>query len=120
MILCAGFLAAPAAVVLGAPSNNCQNGKRENLCSLSAPPALCQPNASVTVEETALRAYQFYRAFVVDGDPKTMFSLIDSTYKVSSSKGEEREREREGSARQFSARQRVDEHQKDERESSLE
>jgi hypothetical protein len=27
--------------------------------------------------------YKFYRAFVVDGDPKTMFSLIDSTYKVS-------------------------------------
>lgn len=118
LILCAGFLAAPA-VVLGAPSSNCQNGKRENLCSLSAPPALCQPNASVTVEETALRAYQFYRAFVVDGDPKTMFSLIDSTYKVSSSKGAG-ERERKGSARQFSARQRVDEHQKDERESSLE
>ena len=102
MILCAGFLAAPAAV-LGAPSSNCQNGKRENLCSLSAPPALCQPNASVTVEETALRAYQFYRAFVVDGETKTMFSLIDSTYKVSYSKGEgeerERERERKGSAR---------------------
>ncbi|KAK1763300.1 hypothetical protein QBC33DRAFT_459651 [Phialemonium atrogriseum] len=55
--------------------------KRENLCNLKAPPALCQPNASVTVEETALRAYEFYRAFVVDGDPRTMFSLIDSTYK---------------------------------------
>lgn len=59
--------------------------RRENLCNLKAPPALCQPNASVTVEETALRAYEFYRAFVVDGDPKTMFSLIDSTYKVSHS-----------------------------------
>jgi hypothetical protein len=57
--------------------------KRENLCNLKAPPALCQPNASVTVEETAQRAYKFYRAFVVDGDPRTMFSLIDSTYKVS-------------------------------------
>ncbi len=57
--------------------------KRENVCSLKAPPALCQTNTSVTVEETALRAYKFYRAFVVDGDPKTMFSLIDSTYKVS-------------------------------------
>ena len=57
--------------------------KRENLCSLKAPPALCQPNATITVEETALRAYKFYRAFVVDGDPKTMFSLIDSVYKVS-------------------------------------
>jgi hypothetical protein len=56
--------------------------KREDLCSLKAPPALCQPNSSVTVEETAKRAYQFYRAFVVDGDPRTMFSLIDSVYKV--------------------------------------
>ncbi|KAH8672048.1 hypothetical protein BGZ60DRAFT_527482 [Tricladium varicosporioides] len=55
--------------------------KRENLCSLKAPPVLCQANSSVTVEETALRAYKFYRAFVVDGDPRTMFSLIDSTYK---------------------------------------
>ena len=54
----------------------------ENLCSLSAPPKLCTPNASVTVEETALRAYQFYRAFVVDGDPRTMFSLIDNVYQV--------------------------------------
>ena len=59
--------------------------RRENLCSLKAPPALCQPNSSVTVEETALRAYKFYRAFVVDGDPRTMFSLIDSTYKVNHS-----------------------------------
>jgi hypothetical protein len=57
--------------------------RRENLCSLKAPPSLCQPNSSVTVDETALRAYKFYRAFVVDGDPRTMFSLIDSTYKVS-------------------------------------
>lgn len=56
--------------------------QRDNLCNLKAPPSLCQPNSSVTVEETALRAYKFYRAFVVDGDPKTMFSLIDSTYKV--------------------------------------
>lgn len=57
--------------------------KRENLCDLNAPPALCQPDPTVTVEETAQRAYDFYRAFVVDGDPETMFSLIDSTYKVS-------------------------------------
>jgi len=56
--------------------------KRENLCHLTAPPVLCTPNASVTVEETAQRAYQFYRAFVVDGDPRTMFSLIDNVYKV--------------------------------------
>ncbi|KAI1376809.1 hypothetical protein F4677DRAFT_445131 [Hypoxylon crocopeplum] len=54
--------------------------KRENLCNLGAPPALCQPNATVTMEETAQRAYNFYRAFVVDGDPRTMFSLIDSSY----------------------------------------
>lgn len=59
--------------------------RRDNLCDLKAPPILCQPNSSVTVDETAQRAYKFYRAFVVDGDPKTMFSLIDSTYKVSHS-----------------------------------
>ncbi|KAI0393094.1 hypothetical protein F5Y17DRAFT_433664 [Xylariaceae sp. FL0594] len=53
---------------------------RENLCSLPSPPTLCQPDASVSVEETARRAYRFYRAFVVDGDPRTMFSLIDSSY----------------------------------------
>jgi hypothetical protein len=57
--------------------------KRENLCSLKEPPALCKPDPSVTVEETAQRAYKFYRAFIVDGDPKTMFSLIDNVYKVS-------------------------------------
>lgn len=56
--------------------------KRENLCNLPAPPALCKPDPSVTVEETAKRAYAFYRSFVVDGDPRTMFSLIDSTYTV--------------------------------------
>ncbi|KAK4225642.1 hypothetical protein QBC38DRAFT_445355 [Podospora fimiseda] len=54
--------------------------KRENLCNLKSPPVLCTPNASVTVEETALRAYKFYRAFVTDGDPRTMFSLIDNVY----------------------------------------
>jgi hypothetical protein len=69
---------------LGAPASYDETlFKRENLCSLSAPPSLCQPDASVTVEETALRAYKFYRSFVLDGDPKTMFSLIDSVYKVS-------------------------------------
>lgn len=57
--------------------------KRENLCNLGAPPALCQPNPALSVEETAQRAYKFYRAFVVDGDPRTMFSLIDSSYIVS-------------------------------------
>jgi hypothetical protein len=79
-------LAAPAAGLITSDLAT-QDGslyKRENLCSLKAPPALCQPNASVTVEETAMRAYKFYRAFVVDGDPKTMFSLIDSVYKASS------------------------------------
>lgn len=56
--------------------------KRENLCHLKAPPQLCVPNASVTVAETAQRAYDFYRAFVVDGDPRKMFALIDSVYLV--------------------------------------
>lgn len=55
---------------------------RENLCNLKAPPVICQPNSSVTVAETAQRAYDFYRAFVVDGDPRKMFSLIDSVYQV--------------------------------------
>ncbi|KAI0017581.1 hypothetical protein F4780DRAFT_782212 [Xylariomycetidae sp. FL0641] len=54
--------------------------QRDNLCNLKAPPALCQPDAAVTVEETAQRAYDFYRAFVVDGDPEKMFSLIDDAY----------------------------------------
>jgi len=58
--------------------------KRENLCHLKAPPVLCTPNASVTVEETAIRAYKFYRAFVTDGDPRTMFSLMDNVYQVKS------------------------------------
>ncbi|KAK5652016.1 hypothetical protein OQA88_10919 [Cercophora sp. LCS_1] len=69
---------------LAAPASDVANGfelaKRENLCSLSKPPQLCTPNASVTPEETAIRAYKFYRAFVVDGDPRTMFSLIDNEY----------------------------------------
>lgn len=67
------------------PTSEVTNGqldKRENLCSYKTPPVICQANSSVTVEETAARAYKFYRAFVVDGDPRTMFSLIDSTYKV--------------------------------------
>ncbi|KUJ18024.1 uncharacterized protein LY89DRAFT_732721 [Mollisia scopiformis] len=55
--------------------------KRDNLCNLKTPPLLCTPNANISTAETALRAYRFYRAFVVDGDPKTMFSLIDSVYK---------------------------------------
>ena len=74
--LAAGVLA--PLVSKGAPTTHDEAlGKRENLCNLGEPPALCEPDSSVTVEETALRAYQFYRSFVVDGDPATMFSLID-------------------------------------------
>ncbi|KAI1268771.1 hypothetical protein F5Y18DRAFT_422996 [Xylariaceae sp. FL1019] len=75
-------MAAPAThiPVSGYIRRNEDNHKRENLCNLQAPPALCQPDATVTIAETAQRAYQFYRAFVVDGDPRTMFSLIDSSY----------------------------------------
>jgi len=85
-LLAAVGLAAPA---LAAPASDDLTGfyehfhaKRENLCSLKAPPVLCTPNSSVTVEETAIRAYKFYRAFVVDGDPRAMFSHIDNVYKV--------------------------------------
>ena len=81
-LLAAGSLAPLAA--FSAPTGQDEGlEKREDLCHLGEPPALCQPDPSVTVEETALRAYQFYRAFVVDGDPATMFSLIDSVYEVS-------------------------------------
>lgn len=76
-------LAAPARDSSVSDIHNVALYKRENLCDLSAPPALCEPDGSITVEETAQRAYDFYSAFVVDGDPRTMFSLIDSTYKVS-------------------------------------
>jgi hypothetical protein len=79
-ILAPAGLAAPARDI---PTHNEALWKRENLCSLKSPPALCQPSDNVTVEETAKRAYKFYRAFVVDGDPRTMFSLIDSSYIVS-------------------------------------
>ncbi|KAI2614912.1 hypothetical protein GGR54DRAFT_324046 [Hypoxylon sp. NC1633] len=79
LLFSAGVLA--PTLVLAAPVAHHEGlHKRENLCNLSAPPALCQPNATVTVEETAQRAYDFYRAFVVDGDPRKMFSLIDSVY----------------------------------------
>jgi len=84
------FLAAGALapiISLAAPTGDhdgfLQQYKRENLCSLKSPPSLCQPNSSVTTAETAQRAYDFYRAFVVDGDPRKMFSLIDSSYLVS-------------------------------------
>ncbi|OIW32030.1 hypothetical protein CONLIGDRAFT_572143 [Coniochaeta ligniaria NRRL 30616] len=83
-LLAAGILAPVTVVSAPAsdPSGFLQQYKRENLCNLKSPPSLCQPNSSVTVAETALRAYKFYRAFVVDGDPRTMFSLIDSSYIV--------------------------------------
>ncbi len=81
----AAAILAPVAT-LGAPASEVPQFQplytRENLCSLKSPPQLCTPNASVTVEETALRAYKFYRAFVVDGDPRTMFSLMDNVYQV--------------------------------------
>lgn len=71
----AGF-AAPAGQVS-------YHARGDNLCNqYKSPPKLCTPNATVTVEETAKRAYQFYKAFVVDGDAKTMFSLIDNAYIV--------------------------------------
>jgi hypothetical protein len=78
------LVAAVVAPIVGhaAPTDDGILSKRENLCHLNEPPALCQPDPTVTLEETALRAYQFYRAFVVDGDPGTMFSLIDDVYKV--------------------------------------
>ncbi|CAG8960273.1 hypothetical protein HYFRA_00012793 [Hymenoscyphus fraxineus] len=65
---------------LAFPASDMALDKRENLCNLKEPPAICKPDPTVTVEETAARAYKFYRAFVVDGDPRTMFSLIDSAY----------------------------------------
>jgi hypothetical protein len=77
-----GVVLAPAIGLAAPVAQDEALAKRENLCNLSAPPALCKPDPSVTVQETAKRAYQFYRAFVVDGDPRTMFSLIDSTYTV--------------------------------------
>lgn len=80
-LLAAAVLAPTAA--LGAPSLLDGLNRRDNLCHLNEPPALCEPDPTVTVEETARRAYQFYRAFVTDGDPATMFSLIDSVYEVS-------------------------------------
>jgi hypothetical protein len=77
-----GSLAAPAGDATSVPQFQSLQA-RENLCHLKSPPQLCTPDASITVEETALRAYQFYRAFVVDGDPRTMFSLMDNVYLVS-------------------------------------
>jgi len=69
---------------LAAPASDVPSDKRgENLCNkYKSPPIICTPDPSVGVEETAQRAYNFYKAFVVDGDAKTMFSLIDSAYIV--------------------------------------
>ena len=69
---------------LAAPAGDVPSDKRgENLCNkYKSPPIICTPDPSVCVEETAQRAYNFYKAFVVDGDAKTMFSLIDSAYIV--------------------------------------
>lgn len=75
-------LAAPAADSDDLAARGFDIFRRENLCNLRSPPELCKPDPTVTVEETAIRAYKFYRAFVVDGDPRTMFSLIDNVYKV--------------------------------------
>lgn len=59
---------------------HCQEGESVQFegppCSV---PAECQHYSG----RDSQRAYDFYRAFVVDGDPRKMFSLIDSTYKVS-------------------------------------
>ncbi|KAF2677716.1 hypothetical protein K458DRAFT_318985 [Lentithecium fluviatile CBS 122367] len=67
---------------LAAPISDVSVQERgENLCSkYKSPPQLCTPDPTVTVEETAVRAYKFYKAFVLDGDARTMFSLIDNAY----------------------------------------
>ena len=97
LLLAAGVLLAPLSA-LAAPAGSGSDNKdlvgfeifkRENLCSLKSPPAICKPDPTVSVEETATRAYKFYKAFVVDGDPKTMFSLIDSVYKVRQPTGDD-------------------------------
>lgn len=87
-LLAAGLLAPITVLAAPAGDHDYQIGffswqhKRANLCNLKSPPSLCQPNASVTAAETALSAYEFYKAFVVDGDSRTMFSFIDSAYIV--------------------------------------
>ena len=69
---------------LAAPASEVPSYARgDNLCNqYKSPPQLCTPDPTITVEETAKRAYQFYKAFVVDGDARTMFSLIDNAYIV--------------------------------------
>ncbi|KAL2270412.1 hypothetical protein VTJ83DRAFT_2596 [Remersonia thermophila] len=84
LALLAPAMAAPASDATKTPSlwerALSWRAPRENLCHLPSPPQLCVPDASITVEETARRAYEFYRAFVVDGDPRAMFALIDDVY----------------------------------------
>lgn len=81
--LLAGLFVAPI-IGYAAPTGDVPSLERgDNLCSqYKAPPQICTPNPNVTVEETAKRAYQFYKAFVIDGDARTMFSLIDNSYIV--------------------------------------
>jgi hypothetical protein len=82
----AALFAAPSSLAAPAASSSLSSrAPGENLCHLSSPPQLCVPDPNITVEETARRAYQFYRAFVVDGDPRAMFALIDDVYIVSDS-----------------------------------
>ncbi|KAL2123333.1 hypothetical protein VTJ04DRAFT_3788 [Mycothermus thermophilus] len=77
----AALFAAPSSLAAPAASSSLSSrAPGENLCHLSSPPQLCVPDPNITVEETARRAYQFYRAFVVDGDPRAMFALIDDVY----------------------------------------
>ena len=82
-ILISAAVLAPIAGLAAPVSDVSLHERGENLCSkYKSPPQLCTPDSSVTVEETAQRAYKFYKAFVVDGDARTMFSLIDNSYIV--------------------------------------
>ena len=81
--LLAAAVVAPIAGHAAPASHVPSNARGDNLCNqYKSPPKLCTPDPGVTVEETAKRAYQFYKAFVVDGDARTMFSLIDNAYIV--------------------------------------
>ncbi|KAF2706926.1 hypothetical protein K504DRAFT_362823, partial [Pleomassaria siparia CBS 279.74] len=69
-------------------SHGALDKKGENLCNqYKSPPALCTPDPTVSVEETAKKAYNFYKSFVVDGDARTMFSLIDNQHHAGYSDG---------------------------------
>lgn len=79
----AAAITAPLATMAAPTMNVALDTRGENLCNqYKSPPQLCTPSDNVTVEETAQRAYKFYKAFVVDGDARTMFSLIDNQYIV--------------------------------------